>query len=314
MACYHPISAWRSKDGKNANGSWPLVFKKDEGNPLFPVVIPCGRCIGCRLKRSSEWALRCIQEASLHNYNCFITLTYNDEHLEKRCGILNVDNGEIEGYSLNRRDFVLFMKRLRKKYSDRIRFFHCGEYGEKFSRPHHHACLFGIEFPDRVQISNKKGIRLYTSEILNSLWGHGYCIIGDVTFDSAAYVARYITKKITGEKALEHYDGREPEYITMSRKPGIGKEFFEKYQNDIMSQDAIILRGGLKLRSPKYYDKLYDVKNHDRMEEIKRKRRRDAIENKKSIERLETLEKIKRIKLKQSLQRIYENGSSHICS
>ena len=100
-----------------------------------------------------------------------------------------------------------------------VRFFHCGEYGELLYRPHYHACLFGFDFSDKVLWSTRGGVRLYRSKILEKLWTFGFSTIGDVTFESAAYVARYCTKKITGDKADEHYNGRSPEYVTMSRPP-----------------------------------------------------------------------------------------------
>lgn len=310
MPCYHPIDAWRSKEGKNEAGKWPLVFKKEEGNPLFPIVIPCGRCIGCRLERSKQWAIRCVHESSMYEDNSFLTLTYDNKNLIERCGIYDEQNGKTEQYSLNKRDFVLFIKRLRKYaksyFNKKLRYFHCGEYGTDFGRPHHHACIFGFDFPDKQRWPSKKNTRLYVSETLNKLWGYGYCIIGEVNYDSAAYVARYVTKKITGEKAVGYYDGREPEYITFSQ--GIGKSWYKMYETDVRSYDSVVMRGGLTLRPPKYYDRLYEIDNHDKLEEVKRKRKADAIKRKVSQERLLVKEKIKRILLKQNLQRIYENG------
>ena len=135
-----------------------------------------------------------MHEAQMHENNCFITLTINPEELEKRKN----------KWSLDHREFQLFMKRLRKKYGE-VRFYMCGEYGEENKRPHYHACLFGVEFEDKELHRVRRGIPLYKSETLNKLWKLGFCTIGDVTFESAAYVARYIMKKVTGEKAEEHY-------------------------------------------------------------------------------------------------------------
>ena len=123
-----------------------------------PVELPCGRCIGCKLERARQWAVRCMHEAALHEANCFVTLTYEDDKLPP-------DGG------LRPRDFVLFMKRLRKRYGNGIRFFHCGEYGEKFLRPHHHVLLFNHDWPDkRVCRTSKSGESLYSSGELESLW------------------------------------------------------------------------------------------------------------------------------------------------
>ena len=306
MPCYHPITAWRSKEGRDPQtDKWPIVFKKEQGNPLYKLEIPCGRCIGCRLERSRQWAIRCMHEASLHDYNHFLTLTYSDENLLNRCGVWDEEKNEYVTTSLNKRDFVLFMKKVRKKYGTKIRFFHCGEYGEKFGRPHHHACMFNLNLRDKKLWKNSNGVRLYTSETLTKLWGHGYCVIGEVTFDSAAYVARYITKKITGQAAEAHYDGREPEYITMSRKPGIGKGWYEKYEKDVRTHDAIIMRGGLHLRPPKYYDKLYDVTHPEEMEVVKRKRRQSINKEDNTYDRLEVKEYLQKRSFNQ-LKRIIE--------
>ncbi|QXP44328.1 MAG: replication initiator protein [Arizlama microvirus] len=305
MPCYHPVTAWRSKEGKDPlTNKWKLVFTKQEGNELYKLEIPCGRCIGCRLERSRQWAIRCVHEASLHEENCFITLTYSDEHLLNRCGVFDEQKNEYVSTSLNKRDYVLFMKKLRKKYGSKIRFFHCGEYGGKYGRPHHHACIFNHQFKDKTLWQNTKGVSLYISEELQKLWPYGYSTIGEVTFESAAYVARYITKKITGSQAEAHYDGIEPEYVTMSRRPGIGKDWFNKYQNDIINHDAIIMRGGLKLRPPKYYDNLYSIDHQEEMEEIKRKRKQSINKEDNSYDRLEVKEYLQKIKLTELKRKI----------
>lgn len=180
------------------------------------------------------------------------------------------------------------MKRLRKEVG-KVRFFHAGEYGENLGRPHHHACLFGFDFEDKKLWKVKQGVRLWTSETLNRIWGHGYCVIGEVTFESAAYVARYIMKKITGEEAVDHYKGKEPEYTTMSRRPGIGKEFFDKFQSDIYNYDRVEIRNKL-VRPPRYYDGLYEVEHPDRMEKIKLNRK-EKINSKKSKTKTEKFQK-----------------------
>ena len=268
MACYHPITAWYSKY-TNDNGKRPLVFAEKDARPFDdPMQIACGQCVGCRLERSRQWAIRCVHEASLHENNCFITLTFNNENLERR------DNP----WSLDVRDFQLFMKRLRKKFGKNIRFFHCGEYGENFGRPHYHACLFNFDFPDKELWRISNGCRLYISESLSKLWPYGFVTIGDVTFESAAYVARYILKKVTGDNAENHYQWtdeetgeihpRKPEYTTMSRRPGIGKGWFDLYTSDVYPSDFVVINGK-KMRPPKYYDKLYETERPYEFEEIK---------------------------------------------
>lgn len=186
----------------------------------------------------------------MHENNCFITLTYNDENLGSP--------------SLEYRDFQLFCKRLRRKMGP-FRFYMCGEYGETFRRPHFHACLFGLFFEDRTWLRRlPSGFDLYRSPTLEGLWPFGYSSIGDVTFESAAYVSRYIVKKVTGNAASGHYvseDGEvlEPEFTHMSLKPGIGATWFEKYYKEVYPRDYVVIRGQ-KCKPPRYYDdKFRDV-------------------------------------------------------
>lgn len=222
------------------------------------MTVPCGQCIGCRLERSRQWALRCVHEASLHEHNCFITLTYNDEHLPFN-------------RTLVKSDFQLFMKRLRKSLGFPIRFFHCGEYGETTHRPHYHAIIFGWEPDDKVLFNVVNGVRVFTSEKLEKIWGNGFITVGDVTFESAAYVARYVLKKITGDKAAAHYNGRLPEYVTMSRRPGIAFDWFQKYWSDVYPHDYVVARG-YKCKPPRYYDKCLGDELPYTLETIKRAR------------------------------------------
>lgn len=257
LACYRPLYAFKDYSTLSDSGK-PVMRFINAVNGNKPVsdnheilTIPCGQCVGCRLEHSRRWAVRMMHEAQMHDKNCFITLTYNDQYLPAD-GSLHLDH------------FQKFMKRLRKKFGDvSIRFFHCGEYGSLNQRPHYHAVLFGFDFEDkkRFKLVNNPSVGelfYYVSDTLSKLWPYGFSLIGDVTFESCAYVARYILKKVTGEKAEQHYDGRSPEYITMSRRPGIGFDFYMKYFRDIYPQDLIIDSRGYKSRPPAYYDKLYE--------------------------------------------------------
>jgi hypothetical protein len=200
-----------------------------------------------------------MHEASLHTENCFITLTYRDNPV-----------------SLDYRDFQLFMKRLRKVFP-RVRFYMCGEYGEQLNRPHFHACLFGVNFPDRVRFSRS----LYRSPLLESLWRHGYSSIGEVTFESAAYVARYIMKKVTGDPAVDHYRhvdtetgeviDRVPEFCHMSLKPGIGASWLGRFITDVYPNGDMVVRG-TESKAPRYYDKLYRRVDRDGFDDMKYRR------------------------------------------
>lgn len=271
MPCYSPLQAWRGP--KLPTGKRSVVWKrKDAASSLVDAELrlPCGQCIGCRLERSRQWAMRCVHEASLHKRNCFVTLTYDDPHLPA-------------GGGLSLRDWQLFMKKLRK-YAGRckVRFFMCGEYGEKFCRPHFHACLFNWDFADKVLWSVRDGVRLYRSPRLEKLWGNGFCSVGDVTFESAAYVARYIMKKVTGAGAPDRYDvfdrktgevfqESRPEFVTMSRRPGIARGWFEKFSLDTYPSDFVVLRG-MKMKPPRFYDGIYDVVDPAGMAGVKARR------------------------------------------
>ena len=269
MACYSPLSAYRL-----ANGS--VVFA-ERGDVVSSLTLPCGQCIGCRLERSRQWAVRCMHEASLHDTNCFITLTYSSDHLPS-------DN------SLNYRHFQLFMKRLRKYAKVPVRFYMCGEYGELGERPHYHACLFGYSFSD-LQLVNVSpaGSPIYRSAVLESLWTFGFSSIGEVTFESAAYVARYIMKKITGYNSDAHYRdvdlstgeiiNRVPEFNRMSLKPGIGARWFEKFTSDVFPHDRVVINGA-KSKPPRYYDKLYSKIDPIGFESIQFERELAAIPHK----------------------------------
>lgn len=260
MPCYYPISAFRTVDGS-------IVFNELRKHDIVSTLsLPCAQCVGCRLERSRQWAIRCIHEASLHDDNCFITLTYNDDNLPP-------DN------SLNYRHFQLFMKRLRFCFPfQKIRFYMAGEYGEQFGRPHFHACIFGLNFDDKVLLrKSPSGSMLYRSSVLEELWTYGYSSIGDVTFESAAYVARYIMKKITGNNSATHYEGvdtstgevitRTPEFNKMSLKPGVGAGWYGLYKSDVYPHDYVVIKGK-KLKPPKYYDKLFKLDNPFEWDEI----------------------------------------------
>ena len=259
MPCYHPLHAFKAKSKDTSKIA--ITFRRSESWRGEKLELPCGQCVGCRLERSRQWAIRCMHEASLYDRNCFLTLTYEDKHLPP-------------GGSLVKSDFQNFMKRLRKKYGPGIRYYHCGEYGENLGRPHYHAIIFNHDFEDKKAFSERGGNTIYTSDELSDIWDYGFSVIGDVTFESAAYVARYVMKKVTGKKAVDHYGGLIPEYTTMSRGSkklgtgGIGKGWFDKFYTDVYPRDAVITRGYLS-RPPRFYDNLYARKDRSTMELIK---------------------------------------------
>lgn len=312
MACYSPLHAYKKLLEKTEAGKSVIVFNINEAknSPYEKIDIPCGQCIGCRIDKSRDWAVRCVHEASMHEENCFITLTFNDENLM----IEDENNTVIQEESLNKQDFQKFMKRFRKYvYPQKIRYFHCGEYGSENQRPHHHACIFGYDFPmqsrknpdGKYLYKEVNGIKLYRSQKLEELWPYGFCTIGEVTWESAAYVARYVMKKVNGEKKYERYvkdvnkiTGEckyiEPEYITMSLKPGIGKTWYEKNKQDT-NKDFLTVNG-TKHKIPKYYDRLLEQVDVWSLEGKKYKRKIKALskdKNENSTERLIVKRKVK---------------------
>ena len=291
MTCYHPMQGYRGKE-ITKTGKRKIVFNPSDAfctSEPFQVTIPCNQCIGCRLERSRQWATRCMHEASLYQNNCFITLTYDDDHLP--------ENG-----SLRYKDFQDFMKRLRwraqglepvlrdGKTTYPIRFYMCSEYGERYGRPHYHAILFNYDFPDKQVLKRTgSGELIYRSSFLEELWSSGYSSIGNVTFDSAAYVARYIMKKATGDAAFHKYgkiDYDTGEYIhlevednKMSRKPGIAKDWFDKYYEDVYNNDEVIIprkKRNIQAKPPRYYDNQFEVIYPGDFELIKSKRKKNA--------------------------------------
>lgn len=228
----------------------------------------CGQCIGCRLEISRQWAIRCVHEAQLYPHNIFVTLTYDDEHLPR-------------DHSLQPRDTQLFFKRLRRRLGDqRIRYYLAGEYGDRDGRPHYHAIIFNCRLPDEKPFkeTNTRNT-LRTSEILNQAWGQGFTSIGEVTFQSAAYVTRYVMKKLTGlAQANRVWTDPEtgevhqlaPEFARMSRGKGgrgIGHDWLSRFESDVYPHGMCVVNG-IEVRPPKYYDKVYKAKrpsHHRRM-------------------------------------------------
>lgn len=251
MPCYHPMPAVRMADG-----SVKFISRNKKG-ACDTLELPCGQCIGCRLERSRQWAMRCMHEASLHEQNCFITLTYDSANLP-------------DGGSLRYADFQKFMKRLRK-VTGKVTFYCGGEYGtDGTMRPHYHTCIFGYDFPDKVFFKRSAdGSKLYTSELLARLWPSGLSSVGAVTFASAAYIARYCVAKVNGDLADSHYtvitdDGeiirRDSEFNHMSLKPAVGKRWLEKFRSDVYPRDYVVVNG-VKTKPPKYYDTLFEKEN-----------------------------------------------------
>lgn len=264
MPCLFPVGVYKV-NGILQNKTRTLMLR------------PCGQCMSCRLQYARDWSLRCYHETQLHEENCFLTLTYDDEHLPK--------DGSIDKKVLSK-----FIKELRRKLEPkRIRFFGCGEYGSKKMRPHYHVMIFGHDFEDKEVLKAgqyrryknrfKTGIdhTLYISKELSKIWPYGFHTIGETSLEAANYIARYITKKIKGndpeaeKRAKERYGDREKEFCLMSRMPGIGKKWLEKNHQDIYPKDFITINGR-KYRPPRYYDQQYARLFPYRFDAIKKSR------------------------------------------
>lgn len=283
MCCFHPLTAYR------VDGSRAYVWRSDTPGIVETVKVSCGRCFGCRQGYASMMAMRCMHEAKTTPggvLNCsFVTLTYDDAHLPAAA-------------SLSVSDCQAFMKALRQHYNPprrsdesdaawrarfvRIRYFLGGEYGERKGRPHYHALLFGVRFPDLKACGRgKDGSTRYRSATLEGVWGRGACEVGTVTQASCGYVARYCLKKVTGPGAVEHYRRVNletgeivqitPEFSLMSRRPGIGADWFSRYGSHCYSIDACIV-DGKKVPVPRYYDKLMARTDWLKLQDVKDKR------------------------------------------
>jgi hypothetical protein len=266
MSCHGPLHGWLSKE-RTPLGKRRMSFSIRESYHDLKLTVPCGQCTGCKLDRARAWSIRITHEASQWAANSFVTLTYK----------------EMPSYgSLRPRDFVLFMKRLRKAHPG-VRFLQAGEYGSK-GRPHHHAILFNCSFPDATPFrQTPAGYLIYRSAELEKLWPHGYSSIGDVNIQTAAYVARYTLKKSGSEQRNPNFV---KEYITMSRRPGIGQTWIKKYFTDVYPSDTLILSGGKKARPPRYYDNILERTNPNMYKAIKFKRINSIKEEEQSSRRL----------------------------
>jgi hypothetical protein len=272
---------------------------------------PCGKCISCQMDRSKEWATRAVHEAQTNEINCFITLTYSNEHLP--------ENGSLEPSHLKQ-----FIKNLRKSLpGKKIKYLASGEYGseENTHRPHYHICLFGWDPPDKKYLfTNKHGDPVYTSDSLLKRWNNkGHITVGELNYRTAAYTARYTLKKVqeygnyspdveiidkeTGETNYEPVlwkkkaimDGKHQEFIRMSK--GIGKEWLKKYRTDTYKDYVYVNRKKHKI--PRYYDKENEKVDPERLEATKEKRKKAAIESKnKPRPSNESRDLVKRNKLK----------------
>lgn len=284
MACYHPLRAaylnTKADSGKRqvkvfgeANSDNAFVFSDGKGHydfsscysfggsvwhPLQTFSVPCGQCVGCRLDYSRKWATRLMLELPYHQTAYFVTLTYSDEFLPIGSqGIPTLDPNSVTD----------FMKRLRSNQSRRgvaenIRFYLAGEYGSQSARPHYHLILYDWIPPEDDLIFlkySKSGAPYYRSLSLEKLWPYGFNVVCGVSWQSCAYVARYILKKQKGEgKAIYEQNGIESEFNRMSRNPGIAYQYYEEHASDMLRDHFVQLQDGLRAPVPRYFDPFFE--------------------------------------------------------
>lgn len=270
-------------------------FVSNQANKVIfeNIEIPCGQCLECRLEYSRQWANRCMLEAKDHKDNCFITLTYDDLHLPLADSVNSLTGECTKVKTLVKRDLQLFLKRLRKYVEpEKIRFFACGEYGDISVRPHYHLIIFGWDprnlLNDCSLISKADGINYYSSEILTKLWTYGNNLVGSADWNSMAYVARYVVKKADKFTNNDFYKSNNiaPEFITMSRRPGIGANWYDRnkkcyaiFLDNFISTDT----GSKPIGHPRYFDKLLEQDYPDLLEARKETSRKLGIERKKLV-------------------------------
>lgn len=271
MPCYHPIIAYDNTDYSSNPEKLDIVFNSKDYrfNPDYAerqgrlLQLPCRRCVGCRLDHSKEWANRILLEQKYHDSSYFVTLTYDDEHLKTGYGV-DSSTGEIVSVhaTLVKDDLQKFFKRLRFATKQKISYFCAGEYGSQTYRPHYHCIIFGLKLDDLKQIKrNFYDQPYFVSPTIEKLWPFGIHVIGNVTFESAAYVARYTLKKATSGFTKEYYEvaGIEPEFQTMSRRPAIGKRYFDDHIDQFKYSTFTVSTpyGGVKMSMPEYFRKKY---------------------------------------------------------
>lgn len=317
MTCINPIKAWKKRWSSLIDSPQKyykdkkLKFKKPKDIENYDEIkVACGNCIGCKLDHANMWATRITLETKENKENCFITLTYNNENLPLT---------KTNKMTLRKKDFQNFMKRLREKINIKIGYFACGEYGNQTHRPHYHLCLFGWIPKDIEKIRNSlTNNPMFTSKELEKIWGNGYVVIQELNYKTACYTARYVQKKagiqknkriltneITEEIKIDERTkkpfirfknkyisektdqyGREKEFILMSKKPAIGKNYWLKNKNNIALNEGILLKldGNVKKKPiPRYYKKLWEkeaMSEYDTFQyHAKEKAKKQYIEN-----------------------------------
>lgn len=287
MSCNYPMLAIPDGTTKTGKTKYTMLGRYDESlSKDYPdaIKLPCGKCSGCRAAKCREWADRMILELDHSGDAVFLTLTYNDACLPV---FLNLETGQVEA-SLLKRDLQLFMKRLRKRFKNReLRMYACGEYGSTTHRPHYHMILYGVSLQDFPDLSprgtNELGQQYFSSDFLaNEVWKNGFCLLSDVSWNTMAYVSRYVKKKDYG-LASEEYTNRitQPEFSVMSRNPGIGMYYVQEHE-DWKDKTKYYLssdRGSIEVYFPKAFLKFLEKTDPDFYAQLKEQRKRGALDS-----------------------------------
>lgn len=284
MSCYHPmLGQYVGELTPTGKKKYKITSSFIPGmEQIYPgsVQIPCGRCIGCRLNYSREWADRMALELETAGCAVFVTLTYDNDHVPV---VFDDDTGEALSFTLCKRDVQLFMKRLRKEFPDKtIRFYLAGEYGETTYRPHYHCILFGLRLGDFNPLDdhgrNELGQKYYISDRLTKIWSCGHCLLAAVSWQTFAYVSRYVTKKIGTWLDPSMVLDALPEFSLMSRRPGIGREYLDLHPEclDYTSISLGTESDARKISIPKYYLKQFELRDPERYAIMKKERKEFA--------------------------------------
>lgn len=322
MSCYYPLIG--IPNGVNPNGKTHYAIRPFKDSvwedlqtrpPLQgpAVKIPCGKCIGCRLDYSRQWANRCMLEAQYYppDQVWFATITYNDKYVPRVISMDPETGKQAPALTLRKRDFQLWMKRLRRHFPEtKIRFFASGEYGSETLRPHYHAILFGLPIHDLELYEKSGNFQLYTSKSIAKTWSKVYndndlrdtskdsyaplametWIEGDLTYEpygrivlspcsweTCAYTARYTAKKSNTffPQFFESF-GLEAPFTLMSRKPGIAGQYYQDHPEvyDYRYINIPGQEGGIKFTVPRYFDRLLEKEDPEAlacMKEIRQK-------------------------------------------
>ncbi len=290
MACINPKKAWWSKHRHPETGNLTPVFRPDHSHELYgSFLLPCGKCQPCLAKKVQAKCIQCVHEMHSVKHSCFLTLTYDDDHLV-------INNRSLSG-TLVKEHLKQFHKSLRKRINDtygkdyKYKYFQSGEYGGLTGRPHYHVLLMGYDFPDKTRVAITSKRPLYDSETLNTLWKYGHVRLEDAGIGAASYIAKYAIKEyMSGNRDLESLEttGRIPQYITQSRQ--IGKTHLHKYAKEFLQHGTYVTSNmnpsvlgqpnkGLPL-SKWQLQQLKEI-NPDRVDEILSERKHFAIQQTK---------------------------------